>query len=445
MNEIGNFFVQFTTSGLTEMKDGLRDINTRLDSMNETLTKSTTSGDKFFGGMGGWLGKVGALAAGVLSLGKVIKDTFDIGDKIINLNLLADAAGATAQEVEALAIATQPFGGTVQSAANFYRTMSNLQTEMGRGQYGESMREELSRAGFFISPTATVEEYMRALGSALTRYTEAGMFGDRDKLAKAFGLDDSMMLFLSGGQENVEKMLAYGRQHSVLSGKDNLEAAVEMRKALNELKEVWNRLMVEMMPVLTGLLNILKPILEALAPIAQWAIKQLGGLLDTGKQIWDVVTGKQSMQEFTDYMTQQDTIFGDAARFGAKMGEEFADLATMNRRNREMRELAAKANAGNANIGELARLKALMINTGEPIDSAQIQYIDEAIKHLRPTVNALNSRGTSTTTNNTAAVEIGTINITGMGESAGVRTKDAVQKQLNNLNFQPATAAGGVR
>ena len=444
MNELGNFFIQFTTEGLTDLKDGLKDINTRLDGLNDNLTKSANGGNKFFGGLGGWLGKLTALTAGVLSLGKAIKDTFDIGDKIVNLNLLADAAGATAEEVEALAIATQPFGGSVQSAANFYRTMNNLQTEWGRGQYSEGMREELSRAGFFVSPMASQEEYMRALGSALTSYTNAGRFGDRDKLAKAFGLDDSMMLFLSGGQENVEKMLAYGRQHSVLSGRGNLEAAQEMRKALNELKEMWNRLMVEMMPVLTQILNVLKPILEALAPIAQWALKQVGGLLDTGKQIWDVVTGKQTLQEFTDYMVEQDSIFGDAARFGKGLAEEYSDLATINRRNREMRELAGKFNAGEANFGEIARLKGLMINAGESIDSEQMKILDAAMKNMKPTYNPLNSGVVNNTANNNATVNA-TINITGMGDDAARQTGNAVQKQLDRLQFQPATAAGGIR
>ena len=443
MNELGNFFIQFTTNGLTELKDGLKDINTRLDSLGDKMSKGGASGDKFFNGLGGWLGKITALTAGILSLGKAIKDTFDIGDKIINLNLLADAAGATAEEVEALAIATQPFGGSVQSAANFYRTMNNLQTEMGRGQYGESMREELSRAGFFISPQASAEEYMQALGSALTSYTNAGRFGDREKLAKAFGLDDAMMLFLSSGQENVDKMLAYGRQHSVLSGRGNLEAAQEMRKALNELKEVWNRLLVEMMPVLTEILQVLKPILEALAPIAEWALKQVGGMLTTFKNIWDVVRGKQSLSEFTEKTLKQDDIFGAAARFGANLGEQYADLATANRRNREMRQLAEKFNAGNANWGEMIRLKAIMQQNGI-FQGEEARILDSAIQRMKPTYNPLNSSvvNSSATNNNTVNA---TINITGMGEDAAKQTGNAVQKQMNRLQFQPATAAGGVR
>ena len=444
MNELGNFFVQFTTNGLTEMRDGLKDISTRLDGLNDKLSKSSTSGDKFFNGLSGWLSKITALAAGVLSLGKAIKDTFDIGDKIINLNLLADAAGATAQEVEALAIATQPFGGSVQSAANFYRTMNNLQTEWGRGQYSEGMREELSRAGFFVSPMASQEEYMRALGSALTAYTNAGKFGDREKLAKAFGLDDAMMLFLSGGQENVDKMLAYGRQHSVLSGRENLQNAQELRKAMNELKEVYNRFLVEMLPVLTQIVTALKPIAEALLPIAQWALKQVGGLLDTGKNIWDLITGKQTMDEFSDNMLKQDNIFGDAARFGKNLGEEYGALEEVNRRNREMRKLAEKFNAGTANWGELIKLKGLMINAGEPMDSEQIKTLDSAIQSLKPTYNPLNSRSISNTSNNSATVNAN-ISINGMGEDAAIKTSNALQKQLNRLEFQPATATGGLR
>lgn len=444
MNELGEFFIKFSTDGLSELKDGLRDIDTKLDSLNDSFTKSTKDGNTFFGSFGGWLGKIGSLAAGILSLGKVIKDTFDIGDKIINLNLLADAAGATAEEVEALAIATQPFGGTVQSAASFYRTMNNLQTEWGRGQYSEGMREELSRAGFFVSPMASTEEYMRALGGALTSYTEAGRFGDREKLAKAFGLDDSMMLFLSGGQENVEKMLEYGRQHSVLSGRENLKEAQELRKAMNELKESWNRFLVEMMPILTDLINILRPILEALLPIAQWALKQIGGLLDTGKEIWDVITGKQTLSEFSENMQNKDNIFGDAARFGAKLGNEYADLVEVNRRNKQMRALVDKFNAGTANWGELVQLKSLM-KESNIFEGKGAELIENAIISMRPTNTALNSRGITNTANNNANVNIGTINITGMGESAGVKTKDAVQRQLNNLEFQPSTLTMGAK
>lgn len=444
MNELGNFFISFTTTGLTELKDGLKDINTKLDGLNDSFQKSTNGGDKFFAGFKGWAGQIAGLAAGVLSLGKAIKDTFSLGDKIINLNLLADAAGATAEEVEALAIATQPMGGTVQSAANFYRTMNNLQTEMGRGQYGEAMREELSRAGFFVSPMASAEEYMRALSSALTNYTNLGKFGDRDKLAKAFGLDDSMMLFLSSGYENVDKMLAYGRQHSVMSGKDNLQAAMEMRKALNELKEVWNRLLVDMMPVLTGILNLLKPILEALAPIAQWALKQIGGILDTINTVADVISGNTTIDEAAQHFMKQDNIIGSAARFAGGLGEQYSEIATANRRSREMRQLAEKFNAGEASWGEMLRLKTLMTEL-DAFNEGEREILDTAIANLRPTYNPLNARSSTSNVSSNASVNVDTINITGMGESAGRQTADAVQRHLNRLDFQPATLGGGVK
>lgn len=439
MNELGNFFIQFTTNGLTELKDGLRDINTRLDGLNDKFAKSSSSGDKFFNGLGGWLGKITALAAGVISLGKAIKDTFDIGDKIINLNLLADAAGATAEEVEALAIATKPFGGSVQSAANFYRTMNNLQTEMGRGQYGEAMREELSRAGFFISPQASVEEYMRALGSALTAYTNAGRFGDRDKLAKAFGLDDPMMLFLSGGQENVEKMLAYGRQHSVLSGRDNLVAAQEMRKALNELKEVYQRFLVELMPVITQILVALKPIAEALLPIAQWALKQVGGLLDTGKHIANVITGDETLSEFSEYMTKQDNVFGAAARAGQSAANWFSKKLLA----RDAENAVQRINEGTASMRDIGRVQNYLTEKGLFDDKAKAA-LNAATKQILATNNGLNSYSTNNTNNNSATVNA-TINITGMGEDAAKQTGSAIQRQLDRLEFQPATAAGGIR
>ena len=37
MNELGNFFISFTTTGLTELKDGLTDINTKLDGLNDSF------------------------------------------------------------------------------------------------------------------------------------------------------------------------------------------------------------------------------------------------------------------------------------------------------------------------------------------------------------------------------------------------------------------------
>jgi hypothetical protein len=439
MNEIGDFFIKFNTEGLLELKDGLRDLSTKLDSINESFTKSTTKGNDFFSGFGGWLTKISALTAGIFSLGKVIKDTFNIGDKIINLNLLADAAGATAEEVEALSIATQPFGGSVQSAANFYRTMSNLQTEWGRGQYGESMREELSRAGFFVSPNATREQYISALSSALTAYTNAGKFGDREKLAKAFGLDDSMMLFLSGGQDNVNKKLEYGRQHSVLSGRDNLQVAQELRKASNELKEAWNRFLLEMMPVLRDVLIQLKPIAEALAPIAKWAIKQMGGLLDTAEQVKKLITGESSLDEVSQHLLEQDSVFGDAARAGQKAG----NWLSKKWEEQDAKKALARINSGTASMQDIGRVQNYLTEQGLFDDKAK-QALNMATKQILATNNTLNTART-TTTNNAANVDIHTINITGMGETAGIRTKDAVQKQLNTLTFQPATVAMGVK
>lgn len=267
MNELGEFFITFRTTGITELLDQMKDLNVKLDNLNNSFEKGVSKGDSFFSKFTSWGLQLTALATGFVSVGKAISDAFKIGGEITKLNVAADVAGVKAEQVEALAIAIAPLKGGQKdyaSAANFYRQMTETQTQWWRGQYSEKVIEEMSRARVTgLKANSTPTQWMNGLIDALHYYqgqhTQQAI-GARNLFAKAFGLTDEQMLLFAEGRDYVNQQLQYGYNHLTLSGEGNLRKAIEQTRAKMEFNESWENLVTNLIPLTTDIYNALQSV-----------------------------------------------------------------------------------------------------------------------------------------------------------------------------------------
>lgn len=430
-----NFFVEFTTKGLAELKDGIKDLNNKFDTLGDSFTKGISKGDSFFGKFGGWVNGIVAMSGAIALVGKAIKDTFNVGNQIIQLNQIADAAGATAEEVEALSIALKPYsngGDTIAMAGQYYKAMLNTKTDMWRNKYSESVRDEMARAGIYISRDATSEQYMKALSEALTVYTNRGdeySLGSRKKLAEAFGLDDSMMLFLSSGWENVQKMLGYGKQHSYLSGEENLREAQELRKATMELKEAWGRMLTDFMPEVKSIVESMHKIFTQLAPILEAVVEALSWVLEKYSTLLEKTTGwgKKAGNWISNKLT-------NIGRAGAlREMEDFANMAEGEWQNADISKM-------NTSLGKATNY--LKEHPEYADDYADVMRVaNERLSTInRARYNALQNAKAGDISNN-ATVNIENQNIYTDTERAGKDVRSSTERELGKLQFNSASLA----
>lgn len=430
MNQLDEFFVTFTTKGITEMKDALKDINDRLDGLDKSFSKGVSKGDDFFGKFTHWAGKIAILTTAVGAFTKAISEAFKMSNDIIRLNVVADVAGVRSEDIEALAIATAPFMGgkkDIGAAGNFYRNMTETQTEWWRGQYSQKVIDEMSRVGIMLKPDATPEQYMSGLIGALSFYQGQNTrqaIGARNLFAQAFGLTDEQMLLFSKGQDYVNNALNYGYEHLTLSGDKNLNNSVEQTKAKMELKEQWDKLVADLIPVATALTKVmtivvdwLRPIARFLGRIAEWVSKKLEKPVE---YMTDYADGKLNSTDLTVASTS-----------------ELEDIANDQSQPRWKRKVSeALAGIGNWLTKEVA------LRNGKTVD----ELMKETNAHLESAGKAgvyLDQYGQEHQRQVTQKVEVGTINITGMGEAAAIETAGLIQDKLNELNFQPATLGNG--
>lgn len=439
MNELGEFFITFNTNGFQEFKDGLKDINTKMDGLNTTFEKGVAKGDTFFSKFTAWGLKLSALAAGFIGVGKAINDAFKIGGEITKLNVAADVAGVKAETVEALAIALAPLKGgqkDFSSAANFYRQMTETQTQWWRGQYSEKVIEEMSRAGVTgLKANSTQEQWMNGLIDALSYYqgqhTQQAV-GARNLFAKAFGLTDEQMLLFAEGRDYVNQQLEYGRQHLTLSGEGNLRKAIEQTRAKMEFNEAWEKLVIQLISVTTKIYEILKAITDFVTAHLPDISKAIDDFVDFLKPGWEIL--KNAISGIWDWFKKN--ILKDIAELPDKMNDQKANAAVN------------RINDGTASIRDVATATKYLKEHGlyddlakARLDQATKDIMDanllaagkdplfsKAGKALSYTNNGLNTRPgnvNNSSTNNTTA-NFGNIYVTG-AENVG----RVVRGQLN--------------
>lgn len=340
MDEIGNFFVKFTTEGLTELKQGLAETNKSLDTLTESLKKTGGHNDSFFGKFAGWATSVGLLTAAILAVKKAITETFEVAKDVRGIYKLSDTLGVDPETIERWEILARLYDGGRGDVAGFFGSLNNLSLNLREGKYSKEMMERMARYGF-------TEQYLYNASLPTNRDKVIGdlnaLFNRRDldaadfaAIREVFGISDTMVDILKAAPDALKNNLAWAEGNRALTADPDYDRqAIELRKTQIEVEQQLKNIWLELMPTVRDLLEAVKPLLEpikelvgviaelaiAIMPIVEWATKQLGGSLGALADTWKLITGKMSLDEFDQKYSKADNVAGKVYRAGGAAGE----------------------------------------------------------------------------------------------------------------------------
>lgn len=434
MNELDSFTINFITNGLDKLQDGIKDLRTQMDSLEQTFEKGTSKGESFFSKFGGWLSGLTALAAGFLSIRDAINSTFNVSDKIIDLNLTADRVGRTALEVETLSRALLHFstetdvGRMFGEAEGLYKALNTITGKAWRLQFGGSLMEELNRAGGIIfTGEESDQEMISKIIQGLEYHTQRQDWYSRSQLANVLGISETAAAFLGSGENAVNAILKNEAGKAHLYTDSNREAAINLHEARVQLKDTWDKIYEQLQPKITEFIEKFNILLEKLRPIVNvligafgWIMEKFGWLLDKGEEIGNKIGDAigSGLEKVRESKSKAGSKFAyDRLKNFIDGKEEYAGVADL------LTDIASvKDNIGSA-IKETPESKRILELASERArEMANVKLIQAGMKPIK--------------TSNSNIVNVENINITGMGDSAAIDTKNALGKRLGEV--QPA-------
>lgn len=429
-NELSQFLITFTTQGLTEVKDGIDDLNKKLDGLQTGFDSASQGSDGLFAGLGILLARLGIFSGVLATVAAAITNAFNVQDRILDLNNMAAAAGVASEKIETLGIALQRYGGDTGVAGTTYKKITDLLTEYSQGKIPDNQREMMARYGFNIQPGMTPDQVLDVLRDAMYRRVQAGDYGGRNQIASAFGLDQSVALLLSQSAQDLTRALKSAEEKVVLSGEENRKNALALQEAKEQLKATWDSVSAELIPIITDVLEILKPIVQLLAPIASWAADQIGGLFNAGSTIYDWLTGKIDSDEVQKQLRNNNSSI-------VKAGVSAGDW------------LAKKLNTGSA-LDTYINVNALPAGVLEAVASttgADAALLEQAVREMNYTNHPISTAAVAGTQNydNRTYNNGSAVDVYVQGSNGKYSKATSITPNGDVLNLQPAMVATGVK
>lgn len=430
MNELDSFTINFITNGLDKLQDQLKDLRESMDDLSDKFEEGSTKGDSFFGKFGGWITGLAGLAAGFISIREAINGVFNVSNKIIDLNLTADRVGRTALEVETLSRAMLHFtnetdvGKMFGEAEGLYKALNTITGKAWRLQFGDTLVEELNRAGGIVFTGEESDQQMISkIVQGLQYHTKNQDWYSRSQLQQVLGLSNTAVEFLSAGEVAIDKLLKDEREKAHLYTDDNRQAAINLHEARAQLKDTWDKIYEQLQPTVTDMIHKfnelivkLEPLIKILVNALGWLSEKFGWLLEWAEKIGNGVGGfvgellgnwKKNTKATDAYSRLSDF----TNPYGSTKYDNVTDLWD---------DIAAVK--GNLDvIGDSAQTQNILkIASQRAIEMSNAKLISAGKQPV-----AVNN-----------SVEVGTINITGMGEDAANQTNKAIQEKFGDL--QPA-------
>ena len=308
-NDLTNFIVEFSTKGLEELKQGISDLNEKIDTLGDDFKKTETSSSGFGDSLDSLTAKAIAFVAAAGSIGTVMKEISEgmaqaqrVVDESLTLQQYSASSGVASKNIEALGLAlkAEGYGGDVGTAGDFFYKLSNMRKKWSLGQIPESQVLAMGDAGFTINPKADMATWIGTLADALSN---AKSIDDRNFIAEAFGIGgdrNPMMLFLSEGRGFVaDKMKEYGLE-SFLWQPEVAERANRNNKNTtlldNDVKKMYGT--PEVLDAANDITQLKRDYVNNVkSPIVQDAAEKVGGLAKLGSEVIKGATTEQTFSE----------------------------------------------------------------------------------------------------------------------------------------------------
>ena len=385
--ELQNFIIKITTEGFADVKNTLNQTNKELDDMQKSFDKTTKSGDSFFGALVKWTGLVGGLTLAFQTLKNTIRGVFDTAYDVVDLYRQEQLLGVEARVLEKYGIVAQRNRGSQADAYSFFGDVNELMGRFRSGKINQDDMYKFSKLGIGFNYNAgeslsqNRDRYLQALHSAVSNMNLNN--ADQVSIMKDLIKPASMQALFMANDEQFQKQMAWGDKWRVLSrDTGDLQDAQNLITVQTEWKQTLTDFKVQLMPVLSDILNALRPLIPvikekitlmgdwvdenadkiaeyvekgvnwlindfpqflsdmynllkaivgALSPIVEWVIEKLGGsfkaMYDTFRLGWKGLRGDEDAGELaeqlgTKYLTEGSTAggyFGDFLRWGYRM------------------------------------------------------------------------------------------------------------------------------
>lgn len=353
MNPLGDFFVEFTTKGLAELKEGLKDVNKSLDGLAGDFATNTKNSEGFFGKFKGWATSIGLVTAAIWAMHKALKETFQVSKEIRGLYKSADMLGVDPATLERWTLVARLHDGSQGDVTSFFAGLNDMSRNLKEGKYSNELLERMARYGFseqYLYGASLPENRDKLIGDLNRLLNRKDLnAADIQALQSVFtGLNDTMVSILKSRPQDLQNQLAWGENQRVLTKDDKyLKDAAELNKTLIEVQQTFKQIWLEFQAPLRDLLEALKPLaqplgelaesvaalVEALAPIIAWCLKQLSGGLSFWADVLKATQGKISWGDLDNKYRNEELTPGWAGQLYRWFGDQEDPIAAAQRDN----------------------------------------------------------------------------------------------------------------
>lgn len=421
---IASFYFEFITENLNELKDGLDDLNKKLDKVEDTGKKTTKGLDGLWQGFKKLLPEVTLLGTAY----KALRTAMSLKDEIVDMQNFATAVGVGADKIEGMGRALFQFGGDWKTAATLFGSITDMMEDLKWGRLDKD--ELISKYGIDIVNglmSGDHFEVLKGISNAMVGQDK----GAQRAIASGFlNGNQALQLFFAQGWDKVSQQLGVAMGKNFKSDPEYQRNSRELKQAVQDLKESWERAVAPIMPAITNVLKALDPVLVALGPLFKVIADLFVAISPAIK--WLAEKLGKGIKEFSDSL--EGSI--DVAKAGVSWAkgditkEDFQKVA-----------LNAKGGLGRftrwaADFNEKNKDNAVLGTIGNVL-KAPFDIVRGTLDKLPGTENPLNTMGAATEITDNRTVTIEEINVggdnstaTNIGNNIGTALKNGI---MNNF------------
>lgn len=291
--ELGEFFVKFTTQGLTEVKDAINDLSKKMDDVGTSAKSATDKSDSFFAniGKGGkWFVALTGFTGAVVALKKAWDSVANAAAATMTIYNQAMLAGTDPKTLERWQNVARHKGLNAAEIFSDFRNGREFLTRFGDLEISEEFNKVFARANLTSDAViaslerGNMDELFRMLNTALSARDASGNALVNETRAKdvlsQIGFGDTMLSLLR--LQTLPDLLANARL-VYTENPETLRASVERTEARETLRDSWNAIWAnpEFIDTQTKLLNTLNEMMPYIEDIAKWCAKAIGEIVGT--------------------------------------------------------------------------------------------------------------------------------------------------------------------
>ena len=334
-DEIGNFFIRFTTEGFDKVEKQLNELNKSVEKLDESFQKGTKKGESFFGALLKWDITVGTITKSFNALKNAISGVFDTAKDMTTLFKQEENLGVEAKVLERWGLVAEAFDGSKNDSFAFFSNVNEMMRKASTpAEWGEGDAKSLALAGiqwaydFNKDDAQNRDAYLVALRDAFVRADSDPKHRTalKERLRKYVGQDSFFTLFGSS-EETFSNAMAWADQWRVFS-KDpsKLQSAQDLKITRLEWGQIKSELELAFADPLNKILQGLQPLKEPLLKMANklgdWASAHADDLAkwieDAAK--WLIDSFPTYWQKFVDMLSKVSKVVSDLYDWISKKG-----------------------------------------------------------------------------------------------------------------------------